>query len=174
MRPLISPEHKSSGFQATPFQLHSPRAPSLKSPKPTIARKKPLGRPPKNRPPELTRHPSPSSVNAKFHSPKFDSPPPLHSPRQISPKGVPSPIKSPPAGYHQPHHSRPSDFSAPIPGRTGNVMTFSEALELVKSQSAKKMEQADSYGKSHTSSASSGAPRMSTTPYVVHGRVYKK
>ena len=57
-------------------------------------------------------------------------------------------------------------------------MTFSEALELVKNQSARKMEQAGSYdsGRTHSSNAI-GQPRMSTVQqpvYTVHGRVYKR
>lgn len=164
-----SPSHHSKSL---PQKAHRTVTPS----------KRPPGRPPKNkaamyepaRPSHLHGDGSPFGMSG------YGSPPHHHHAfgHRESPTAMHHAIKSPPPSHQAQGHSRPSHFSPPIPGRTGNVMTFSEALELVKHQSARKMEQAGTYDSPRTHEVSShGNPQMAPghqPVYTVRGRVYKR
>jgi len=144
--------------------------------------KRPPGRPPKNRPvayePQQPAHVHPDGL--QYTMSQYSSPP--HHPHAFghrqSPTAIHHAVKSPPPSHHPQGHSTPSHFSPSIPGRTGNVMTFSEALEMVKHQSARKMEQSGpyDYSRAHDINPHSN-PRVVPVQqpfYTVHGRVYKK
>eukprot|EP00794_Sanderia_malayensis_P017305 gene17305-19038_t len=175
IHPLFSPmsEHGKGTPDTMPISLpiQVPKPSSLKTPKAPAVKKR-IGRPPKNR--SLAELPAASHSVDKYGLPLFGSPPHVPSPHQASPKLAQRQMKSPTPDKAS-HHSRLSDFQTPIPGRTGNVMTFSEALELVKSQSTGKMEQSGTYSRPQTSNVSMGTPRMSAMSHSsASGRVYKR
>lgn len=176
IRPLLSPMSEQSSLSLSLLVAKPKSVASLKSPKETGTKRRPQGRPP-GRPPK-SRTSSTDSRSTEPSEKQLDisnlrSPPHLNDSRHMS-HGYYPPVQSPPGSHHSSHHSRSSQFSPPIPGRTGNVMTFSQALEMMKNQSARKMEQASSPSRTQLASASSAEPKMSPMPYVVHGRVYKK
>ena len=179
---LISPGAKQYGMQSSPYP--APGGPVIdtlkheqKSSRPTAPGKRPPGRPPKNRAVE-PRHSRLPHDSPDYSIAKYTSPPGHHPGYQDPQVAMHHPLRSPSPGHQVQHHSRPSHFSPPIPGRTGNVMTFSEALELVKHQSARKMEQAPSYDSPRTHNTSASAkPHMVSGHqpfYTAGGRVYRR
>ncbi|XP_065051572.1 MPN domain-containing protein-like [Rhopilema esculentum] len=179
---LISPGAKQYGMQSSPYP--TPGGPAIdtlkhepKSGRATAPGKRPPGRPPKNRVVE-PRHSRLPHDSPDYSMAKYTSPPGHHPGYQDPQVAMHHPLRSPSPGHQVQHHSRPSHFSPPIPGRTGNVMTFSEALELVKHQSARKMEQAPSYDSRRTHNTSATAkPHMVSGHqpfYTAGGRVYRR
>ena len=177
---MKSPPYGPGGSHVLDVAPSHPIRPQLsKTHRNTAPGKRPPGRPPKNRP-VLYEPPRPThshSDRSQYTMSKYGSPPPHHAfGHRESPTAIHHPMKSPPPSHQPQTHSKPSHFSPPIPGRTGNVMTFSEALELVKHQSARKMEQAGSYDCPRTHNVNTH-PQMAPVHqpfYTVHGRVYKK
>lgn len=193
MHHIMSPTSKHYSMRSPPYQPsgpfvmdtsppHYPKPLPQKTHRTATPGKRPPGRPPKNKQAMYEPH-RPAHIHgdgSQYTMTNYGSPP--HHPHTFSHRESPTAMhhsmKSPPPGHHSQGHSRPSHFSPPIPGRTGNVMTFSEALELVKNQSARKMEQAGTYDSPRTHDVSShGNPQMMgghQPVYTVHGRVYKR
>ena len=178
---MKSPPYVPGGshiIDTSPSHHAKPQLP--KSHRTSTPGKRPPGRPPKNRPVmyEPARPTHAHSDGSQYTMSNYGSPP--HHPHAFghreSPTAMHHSMRSPPPGHQSQAHSKPSHFSPPIPGRTGNVMTFSEALELVKHQSARKMKQGGTYDCQRPHDVNSH-PQMAPAHqpfYTVHGRVYKK
>ena len=176
---MKSPPYQPGGsHHIDPSQSYHGKPNQQKTHRTATPGKRPPGRPPKNRPavyePVRPSHAHPEG--SQFGMSNYGSPPQHHSfGHRESPTGMHHHhMKSPPPSHHSQAHSRPAHFSPPLPGRTGNVMTFSEALELVKNQSARKMEQAGSYESTRTHDVNSRGNPVHQPVYTVHGRVYKR